>query len=60
MNTRKDSSGADFTLERKTVTLDKALKVVVDQTVHNTMFKWFNPIYKLYRKITGKKNATEF
>ena len=36
------------------------MKEVIDQTLNESGLKWLNPMYQLYRKVTGKKNATEF
>ena len=45
MDMREESTGSNFKLVRKTVTLGKALKEVVDQLCMLAGVKWMNPFY---------------
>ena len=57
MDIRGDTAGS---LVRKTVTLAVALKEVTDQVSLEAGFKWLNPMYQALRKLTGKRNFTEY
>jgi hypothetical protein len=57
MDMRGDTPG---TLVRKTVTLKEALKEAIDQVSNSAGFKWLNPFYQTLRKLTGKRNFTEY
>jgi tRNA U38,U39,U40 pseudouridine synthase TruA len=60
MDVREEKTGSDFTLVRKTMTLGKALKEVVDQNSLLAGVKWLNPFSQILRKLTGRKNFTEY
>ena len=47
-------------LVQKTVTLAVALKEITDGVTNEAGFKWLNPFYQALRKLTGKKNFTEY
>jgi len=60
MEMREYTTGSDFHLVRKTVKLGDALKEIVDQLCLEAGFKWLNPFYQTARRLTGKKNFTEY
>lgn len=60
LDVRKSKNGSDFTLVRKRVTLAKALNEMPDQVIISAGFKTQNPLYQLARKLTGRKNFTEW
>ena len=57
---REFTSSTDFVFKREKVKIGDAITEIIEQVSYGAAFKNLNPLYKLARKITGKKDFTNF